>query len=315
MNSQSLEPRSGQPSANLAVITGKPGMTADSKDVVAQVRAVQEIMRDIMRPGVHYGEIPGTDKPSLYKQGSEVLLSAFRISVEPVVKMTLDPETGHATYQVDCIGRHITTNLVVGIGVGEASTAEEKYAYRAAICDAEYDDTPANMRRTKWFKGRYDRTKRKYGEPYSVKQVRTNPADHRNTVLKMAKKRAQIDLTLTALAASDMFAQDLEDLPDYVLSDQQHEEGGQDAGAQQQEGSTSQQPASGQQPRQRGNAPAPEGGVTDGQIRILKAKLESSGKAESELLKKFKLRSLDQLPKAKLNEALDWASGKAGGNG
>jgi hypothetical protein len=43
-----------------------------------------------------------------------------------------------------------------------------------------------------------------------------NPADVANTILKMAKKRAQIDMTLTATAASDVFEQDLEDLTDEV---------------------------------------------------------------------------------------------------
>ena len=36
-------------------------------------------------------------------------------------------------------------------------------------------------------------------------------ADTYNTVLKMAKKRALVDATLTATAASDIFTQDLED--------------------------------------------------------------------------------------------------------
>ena len=39
-----------------------------------------------------------------------------------------------------------------------------------------------------------------------------SPADHYNTVLKMAKKRALVDAVLTTTAASDIFAQDLEDL-------------------------------------------------------------------------------------------------------
>ena len=40
-----------------------------------------------------------------------------------------------------------------------------------------------------------------------------NPADYYNTALKMAKKRAQVDATLTVTAASDFFTQDLEPLP------------------------------------------------------------------------------------------------------
>ena len=51
------------------------------------------------------------------------------------------------------------------------------------------------------------------GSTYQSKQVRTVPDDLGNTVLKMAKKRAQIDMTLTALGVSDLFNQDIEDLP------------------------------------------------------------------------------------------------------
>jgi hypothetical protein len=39
-------------------------------------------------------------------------------------------------------------------------------------------------------------------------------ADTYNTVLKMAKKRAYVDATITAAAASDMFTQDMEDFVD-----------------------------------------------------------------------------------------------------
>lgn len=37
-----------------------------------------------------------------------------------------------------------------------------------------------------------------------------------NTVLKMAKKRAHVDATLTATAASDIFTQDVEDMPEVI---------------------------------------------------------------------------------------------------
>ena len=43
-------------------------------------------------------------------------------------------------------------------------------------------------------------------------QIRSSPADVANTILKMATKRALIALTLVSLGASDIFAQDLEDL-------------------------------------------------------------------------------------------------------
>jgi hypothetical protein len=81
--------------------------------------------------------------------------------------------------------------------------------WRTAICAEEFAATPQERRRLKWNKSWAN------GQPsfYSSEQVRTAPDDLSNTILKMAKKRAQIDMTLTALGVSDLFTQDIEDLP------------------------------------------------------------------------------------------------------
>ena len=169
-----------------------------------QVNMIQEVIKSIMKPDVHYGIIPGTKKNTLYKPGAEVILTTFRIAVEPSVEdlSGLDERR----YRVRATGVHQGTGIVVGTGIGECSTNEEKYKWRGAVCDEEYDATPEDCRRVVWKKGRE--------KAYSVKQVRTNPADLANTALKMAKKRAMIDLTLTCTAASDCFEQDLEELPE-----------------------------------------------------------------------------------------------------
>jgi hypothetical protein len=52
-----------------------------------------------------------------------------------------------------------------------------------------------------------------------VPQIRVNPSEMANTILKMAKKRSLIDAVLTSTAASDCFSQDLEDLPEGILPD------------------------------------------------------------------------------------------------
>jgi hypothetical protein len=177
-------------------------------EIKSQINLIQEVMRAVMKPNVHYGVIPGTQKPTLYKPGSEAVLSAFRISVDPESE---DLSNGdEAKYRVRCYGRSMATGTIVGIGIGEASSNEEKYKWRAAVCDEEFDATPEDRRRTAYKKG-------KGGGHYTVKQVRTNPADVANTILKMAKKRAQIDMTLTATACSDVFDQDLEDLPPGIV--------------------------------------------------------------------------------------------------
>ena len=93
----------------------------------------------------------------------------------------------------------------MGSGIGECSSDEEKYKWRKAL-NEEWDETPENRRRLKYGKGNQP------GIITKTKQVRTEPADVANTVLKMSKKRALVDACLTTLGASDIFAQDLEDL-------------------------------------------------------------------------------------------------------
>lgn len=194
---------------NLAHREIKP-MTA--QEVGASKALIQRVMAAVMKKDVHYGVIPGTKKPSLYKPGSEAILSTFRIAVIPEIQDISTPD--EIRYRVLARGV-LPDGTVVGCGIGECSSGEEKYKWRSAVCDEEFNDTPEDRRRVKYMLKWNDRTRKK--EMSKVQQVRTEPADLANTVLKMAKKRAQIDLTLTATGASDVFDQDIEDLPpEYV---------------------------------------------------------------------------------------------------
>jgi hypothetical protein len=187
---------------NEMVVQGDGALTVH--ELKKRVDLVQQAMGAVMRTGVHYGMIPGCGKPSLWKPGSELLLSMFRIAVLPRVKDL--SARGEVHYRVICQGV-LPNGEIVGEGVGECSSEEEKYKWRSAVCDAEYDDTADDRRRMK-----YTRDGKKF------KQVRMNSADVANTILKMAKKRSQMDLTLTCTGASDVFTQDLEDLPPEYLN-------------------------------------------------------------------------------------------------
>jgi len=180
--------------------------TATAADIRAQVNLIQEVMRAVMKDGTHYGTIPGTQKPTLYKPGSEKILSTFHIAIEPIVTDLSTPD--EARFRVETRATTQAGGAYLGSGIGEASSAEEKYKWRASVCREEWDATAEDRRRAVWKKGT--------DKPYQILQVRTNHADVANTVLKMAKKRSQIDVTLTVTAASDVFAQDIEDLPDGV---------------------------------------------------------------------------------------------------
>jgi hypothetical protein len=172
-------------------------------EIIQHIALVQEVMHTVMKPDVHYGVIPGTDKPTLYKNGAEVLCMVFRIAQSYEVTDMSTPDT--VRYRSVCTGSHQLSGVVLGAGMGEASSGEEKYKWRKAYKE-EFDATPVHMRREK---SGYDKRRK---ERYSIMQVRTEPADLANTILKMANKRAMLAMVLNVTAASDCFTQDLEDM-------------------------------------------------------------------------------------------------------
>lgn len=185
------------------------GMSISVDSVVEQRNRIKEIQSRVMRDGVDFGNVPGCPKPSLFKSGAEKLCSTFMLAIDPVAEDL--STTDERKYRVLVRLVHQTTGIFMGSGIGEASTSEEKYKWRKAVCDEEFEATDPEHRRVKYAKDRD-------GKVYTTKQVRTNPADLANTVLKMAKKRAQIDAVLAVLAASDFFTQDVEDMPAEYLN-------------------------------------------------------------------------------------------------
>lgn len=185
---------------------GNRSLTA--ADVRMQVNLMRDVMNEVMLRDTHYGVIPGTKQPSLYKAGAEKIMSTFRLAADPEVEQI--GSGGEVGYRVK-VRILSASGAFLGAGIGECSSSEEKYAWRAALCDDEYEDTPDSRRRVKYSKYQ--------GKVEKKKQIRTNPADVSNTVLKMAKKRGLIDGVLTVTAASDLFTQDIEDLPEDVVAE------------------------------------------------------------------------------------------------
>jgi hypothetical protein len=193
--------------------------------VVKQVNLIQQVMRQAMREGDHFGVIPGCQKPSLLKAGAEKLSLTFRLAPGYEVIQT-NGDSGHREYRVNCILTHIPTGQVFGQGVGICSTMESKYRYRGGEKIGTGQPVPKeywNLKRD----GKMDQAQALIGgRGYQAGKVEgvwqiceigekaENPdiADTYNTVLKMAKKRAHVDAVLTATAASDIFTQDVEDM-------------------------------------------------------------------------------------------------------
>jgi len=279
MSESSVLEQEQLPAAQTAAL---PMPVVNASDLTSRVQVIQRAVDEVMIEKTHYGVIPGTKKPTLLKPGTEVLLAMFSLSVEPRVEdLSTDEEV---RYRVTAIARHQQTDTVVGYGIGECNTQEEKYAWRAALVQEEYDETPANRRRIKWEKEWENR--RPTGKHKKVLQVRTNPFDKANTILKMAKKRAQVDLCLTTLACSDIFEQDLEEFDP--------ETG---------ESSVTRAKPATRSPQKKAGAGA---SVNKTQLGILQNQLDSKEISAMELCKHLEIANLTELSFDRFNEASAW---------
>jgi hypothetical protein len=141
-------------------------------------------------------------------------------------------------------------------------------------------------------------------------QVRTEPADLANTILKMASKRAKIAMTLNVTAASDAFTQDAEDVSERLRQAVADEEGGEATGNEQRKGPQSNAEANGtidkttgeitgKKEEQKESPPA-----SDGMLRLIRAKLVDKGIDELTFCKQHNLEALPGITFAKGNELL-----------
>jgi hypothetical protein len=199
------------------------------QQIKEQVNLIQHVMKEVMRVDEHYGLIPGCGKKqTLFKSGAEKLILTFRLVPEIEVKMT-DMPNGHKEYVVlvtmwDNIGRKM------GMGTGSCSTMEGKYRFRTGektLTEQEVPKAYWDIWKTKPAdaqailgvgngKSKGDDNKWYITKGGGERVEHDNPADYYNTVLKMAKKRALVDATLTVTAASDIFTQDIEDMPEVI---------------------------------------------------------------------------------------------------
>ncbi len=203
-------------------------------DIRKQVNLIQEVMKEVMVEGQHYGKIPGCgDKPTLLKPGAEKLSLTFRL--RPIIDNAHDisieklPDN-HLNIQVYC---HILNSqgLELATGIGSCSTMESKYRYRGGEkigtglpLPTEYWNLKkaGKVSEAQALIGGNEFGPGKINGVWQICETGTkmeNPdiADTYNTVLKIAKKRAYIDGILSATAASDFFTQDIEDFPEGTI--------------------------------------------------------------------------------------------------
>ena len=161
-------------------------------DIRKRTHAIQEVMKGVMKEGTHFGTIPGTPKPSLWKAGAEVLCMTFRLAPLLESRVTVDDPEAEWSYTSLKRDGNIVTGTCVGYFEVEATcTITGMNGETFSRCSARCCSREAKYRSLSLF-------------------------DIRNTVLKMAEKRAFVSAVLMATGASDIFTQDLEDFPELM---------------------------------------------------------------------------------------------------
>jgi len=197
----------------------------DIPDIKRQIYLIHCLMKDVMKEGTHYGTIPGTLKPTLYKAGAEKINFLFRLSATyPISECIIkDLPDGHREVTATCILTHIPTGKVWGSAIGSCSTMEGKYRFRN---DVEW--TGKTVPKEYWTNrdvallGGRDFVAKKNDDgkweiaKKSGKVEHDNPADYFNVVLKMAQKRAMTSADVGSTACSDIFTVDLEGMPEVI---------------------------------------------------------------------------------------------------
>ena len=175
-------------------------------DTVMKVRTLQSTLKGILTENHDYGKIPGCgDKPTLLKPGAEKILMAMGITASyELVEHTENFEgLGFFAYTVKCT--LLKNGIKITEGLGHANSKEKKWALEYVY----EKDLPEGTAKEVLKKKKIETQK---GTFYKY-EVDADANSKANTILKMAKKRAQIDAVLSVASLSEIFTQDFDDIP------------------------------------------------------------------------------------------------------
>jgi hypothetical protein len=215
---------------SLVAVEREPFMPALSvQQAVDRFNHVVEFVRTVMREGVDYGVIPGTDKPTLLKPGAEKLCTLFGLTSRFEIIRAVEDWTGadhngepFFFYLYRC--RLQRGDMIIAEGDGSANSWEQKYRYREAQRKCPQCGESAIIRGKQEYGGGWVcfRKRGGCGAKFDIEDtaitdqpagrvLNENIADQVNTIQKMAQKRSLIAATLLAVNGSEFFTQDAEE--------------------------------------------------------------------------------------------------------
>ena len=175
-----------------------------------------EFSKEIMKEKMDYWVIPGVSKPSLFKPWAEKLRLVYGLQAfteKTTETLAIDRDFYDVNYMVTIKDKN---GFVLWMCEGSCNTMEERYNFTAwkdaskPMKDWKQDDVEIERLKAEWL------GKRKRGSSGRVwqqrEQVKTWKLTHKNTIQKMAQKRAYVGAILNATGASEFYTQDVEDM-------------------------------------------------------------------------------------------------------
>ncbi|CAB1060133.1 hypothetical protein D1BOALGB6SA_4898 [Olavius sp. associated proteobacterium Delta 1] len=238
-----------------------------AEELIQQSRRILEIKDKAMKDQVHYGIIPGCKKPSLWKPGAEKLCAAFRLEPEFETTSREDPNRTINWQKWDYDKR----KQIEGVTRGYI-----EYDSRCSLTHIPTGEVWVSN-----VSGSCNNFESKYRS--------LNPYDVKNTLEKMAEKRSLVAAVLIGTAASDIFTQDIEDLPNLIDED-------------------SEPPAS--KPNTESTNANHNGTrmATDRQVAYIKSQIKKKSISQDEFLKEWNdyFESWEEIPFSIVNDILEW---------
>jgi len=183
------------------------------KKTIEKIAQWQNLVQTNLKEGKDYGTIPGTSKPTLYKSGAEKIIMLGKLrSTFDILDETKDWE--NEFFQFEIRWNLWVGETIIAQGVGLCSSKEDKYRYRWV----NEKRLPNNINKDNL---PYRVKSGKYGDYKQYRVENEDICSIANTILKMAKKRAEIDAALLVGSLSELFTQDVEDLPEEYLGNDQ----------------------------------------------------------------------------------------------
>ncbi len=175
-----------------------------------------EFSKEIMKDKLDYWIIPGVSKPSLFKPWAEKLRLVYGLQVF-IEKTGETLDIDRDFYDVNYMATVKDKNgLVLGMCEWSCNTMEDRYNFSSwkdvskPMKDWKQDDLEIERLKAEGL------GKRKRGNSGWIwqqrEQVKSWKLTHKNTIQKMAQKRAYVGAILNATWASEFYTQDVEDM-------------------------------------------------------------------------------------------------------